>query len=238
MDLSVWKLFCFKILPWQDLLIRSYMTNICAVARRNLKRLREQLCPSWKVKAQYDRTSLSGGETEWNFAWVTWFDWLFTGCYSHQKKKPPRRDFCSKLNVLLRIRATFGNTFMTQMSCHWHLSDNSDKWLEKPFNSMWLIDEPHSVTRVFHVLKQRLFRLQFSCIAICLGKFCKNLFCKIRMKDVQPVLGWWKIFSILVRVNNKCVFCVCVCVCVCVWEREREREGDREAIPLCIIKSV
>jgi len=78
---------------------------------------------------------------------------LLTFYWALQTQKRTRRDFCLKLNVLLRIRVSFGNIFMTQISYHWHLSDNSDKWLEDLFNPMWLIDEPHSMTCVFHVHK-------------------------------------------------------------------------------------
>lgn len=108
--------------------------------------------------------------------------------------------------------------FMTLMSCHRPVSDNSDKWFKKLFKSTWLIDEAHSVNRVFRVLISAAFPVTVF-VHRHLHRKCLYTFILWNQNQRRPTFfggddTMWKrdvfvdvsgkIFSILVRAKNKC----------------------------------
>lgn len=155
----------------------------------------------------------------WGVDWVTLFcvtcsKWLFNGCYSY--KITAWKGISLKLNALLCIQVPF----MTLLSCHLQVSDNSDKLLEKVFNSIWLIDETHFVTHIFcvlktaflpatrfinHYLSRKCLHENFSCkhiktsVSFWVLTHCRNGMCCWR---------FGKTFSILVHVKNKYAGCL------------------------------
>jgi hypothetical protein len=87
--------------------------------------------------------SLLEEDVEWHCWYIPPSDHYFNGCYGYEN--PSGRDFYLKLSCLFCIHV-ITRKIHTLISYHLQVSDNFDKWLEKRFSSLWLMDVSHFVT--------------------------------------------------------------------------------------------